>query len=184
MTNPYESHKPPVGSGGLYLKLEDGQTVTLRLASEPYIFQSEYQGKWSTRYVWVIYNFDEAIAQTLQLSPTTYKQIATLATDPEYGDPTNYNIKLKRNGTGMDTTYAVTASRQNTELTAEEREKVDKIVINDVKGFEHALPLSQVVDGNNAPKPGGITVRPAGKQNDVVLTDLPDDDINLDDIPF
>lgn len=186
MTNPYQGHKPPEGSGGLYLKLKDGQTVTLRLASEPYIFQSEYKGQWSTRYVWVVFNHDEDVAQTLQLSPTTYKQIAALANDSEYGDPTGYNIKLTRNGTDKETTYNVTASRQNTDLTINQKAKVDKIVLNDVKGFEHALPLSQVSDGNNAPKPESTPMSATGSgSKDVVLEDLDDNNpINLDDIPF
>jgi hypothetical protein len=183
MSNSYQSHKPPVASGGLYLKLEDGQTVVLRLATEPYIFQNEYLGKWSTRYAWVVYNQDEEVAQVLQLSPTTYRAIAAYALDAEYGDPTQYNLKLTRNGTGTDTTYTVVASPKKEPLTADQKAKVDKIELTEVKGLEHAVPISEITDGNNAPKPEGGSA-PVSQPKDALPTAKEVDDINLEDIPF
>lgn len=189
--NPYANHKVPTANGGLYLKLEDGQTVSLRLATEPYIYQSVFTQadgatKFSTRYAWVIFNHDENAAQVLQLSATTFKTIQGYANDEDYGDPTTYNLKITRNGTGTDTTYAIIASPKKTVLTPEQKLEVNKITLTNVKGLEHALPLSQVQDGNNAPKPA-LSVPTPATVDDGRFDNIKDSDngtIDLDSIPF
>lgn len=189
-TNPYATHKPPAAGGGLYLKLEDGQTVNLRIYSEAYVFQSKFvrgdEVKWSTRYAWIVYNNEESRAQILQLSPTTFKQIAAYATDPDYGDPTDYNIKLTREGVGTDTTYSVIASPKPSPLTTEMGTACRKVDITALTGLEHAIPISQLLDGSDAPKGADDDVAiPTPKQKDVVIKDLDDKEpVNLDEIPF
>jgi hypothetical protein len=64
----YDTHKPSSGSG-FNLKLEDGETVTIRIASEPVIYQAESQeGNLSTRYGWIIWNQTAQIPQILEQS--------------------------------------------------------------------------------------------------------------------
>lgn len=53
-----------------------------------------------------------------------FQQIFNLATDPEYGNPQMYDIKVKREGEGMDTTYNVIPSPKKKELTDEEQAMV------------------------------------------------------------
>jgi hypothetical protein len=128
----YSTHKPSVGEGGgLYLKLEDGQTVKLRIASEPVIFESE--SEWggekslSTRYGWLVWNQDTKQPQILQQSARFFKQIAALAQDEEWGDPKEYDIKITRQGTGTETTYNVTPSSNRASLASEVKQQLDKI---------------------------------------------------------
>lgn len=49
-----------------------------------------------------------------------FRQIKDYAMDPEYGDPSKYDIKIKKEGTGRETKYTIVASPKKTELTAEE----------------------------------------------------------------
>lgn len=188
--NPYATHKPPEG-GGLYLKLKDGQQVSLRIASEAYVYQNKFQRgeevQWSTRYAWVVYNNDEKKAQILQLSPRDFKKIAAYATDDEYGDPTEYNIRLAREGEGTNTIYTVIASPKRSPFTTEMGTATRKIDILSIPGLEHAIPISQLEDGSEAPK-GAVDLSgpvSAGASKDVVIEDLEDDEpVNLDGIPF
>jgi len=124
MSDIYKTHVPQSGGGGLYLKITDGQTVKLRIVSEPAIFESESQPdeqghtRISTRYGWLVWNQDEQTPQILQQSATFFKQLAGLAQDDEYGDPTGYDIKVKRDGNGLDTTYMITPSANRDPLGA------------------------------------------------------------------
>src|SRR6266513_1508035 len=126
MKNVYTEYKIPTQSGGL-LKIDDGQTVRLRIVSEPAIYQSEYQGKLSTRYAWVVWNLDEQAAQILQQGVIFYRKIANLAQDEDWGDPTTYGIKVKREGIGTDTLYHPTPATAKNGLTTEQKEEIDDI---------------------------------------------------------
>ena len=53
-----------------------------------------------------------------------FKQIKELAMDTDYGDPTLYDIKIKKEGQGRETKYSVLASPNKSQLTAEEKELV------------------------------------------------------------
>src|SRR5687768_13396516 len=101
----YQQHQPKAEGGNLFLKLEDGETRRLRIASEPVIFESEYLDKLSTRYAWLVWDTEKGTPHVFQQSATFYRSIANLASDEDYGDPQNYDIKVTRQGTGTDTTY-------------------------------------------------------------------------------
>lgn len=189
--SPYAKHKPPVSSNSLYFKLEDGEEAVIRLATEPYVYMSEFKrpegSSWSTRYAWVVHNPKEDTAQILQLSATTYKMIAAYALDEDYGDPRQYNIKLIRSGTGTDTTYTIIAGPKKEPITTAAQALVDKLDIT--AHIKHAIPLSQVEDAKDAPYPEGVhnlyDEEQRAKSKDVVLEDLDDDKpVNLDEIPF
>jgi len=191
MSNIYATHQPP-SEGGLFLKFEDKVPVKLRIVSEPYIFQNKYENKstgettWNTRYAWAIYNHDNGSGQILQLPPTAYRQIAAIAADPEWGDPTSYNIKITREGTGKDTKYSVVGSPQKTELTEEQKEEAGKVDVQ--KAISNAIPLTQFTSTDSLPKPAPtvsdvLDAIPGSK----VVDEPPrkdEDAPNLDDIPF
>lgn len=192
MNNPYKTYVPPAGEGGLYLRLEDGKEVIIRIASEPYTLMDSYTDKitgettYSNKYAWVIYNFNDKMAQVMKLPVTAYRQIATIAADDEWGNPTEYSMKIKRTGKALDTKYEIVPSPNKTPLTVEQKAEVDKITLLEVKGFEHSIPLSQVVEGEGIPKP---TVKDAVDIMGGTVIDEPprkDEDapISLDEIPF
>lgn len=119
MSNVYKDYEPPV-SEGLYHKFETGKTYTFRIASDPVCYISSYEagGKTTDRmlYSWLVWNVTEEIAQVLKLPVTAYKQIAKYGADDEYGDPSNYNIRITRTGEGLKTIYEVIASPNKTDL--------------------------------------------------------------------
>lgn len=132
----YSTHKPAAGEGGgLYLKIADGETVRLRIASEPAIYESENErdGKivLTTRYGWKVFNQDAKAAQILQQSATFFKSIAALAQDEEWGDPQEYDIKVSRKGTELETKYTIVPSTNRDPLDSEAREAVEAINLID-----------------------------------------------------
>jgi hypothetical protein len=187
MSNIYATHKPEQGSGGLYLKFTDGQTVKVRIASEPAIFQSESQPnengetRISTRYGWLVWNQDEQTAQIIQQSATFFKNLAVLAQDEEYGDPTGYDIKIKRVGQGLETTYTITPSANREPLGASAKKELAAIdLIEKLKASPYAQHVMWLAEAENPKK----AADPEEKKKDTVIENIGDEPINLDDIPF
>lgn len=184
MSNIYKTYVPPSQSGG-FLKIEDGKTVVLRIASEPVIFNSEYQGKTSTRYAWVVYNQDEGSAQVFAQSATFFKNLAVFANDDEYGDPTEYNIKVTRNGTETNTTYTIVASPKKSPLTKEQKAAVESIdIIKAIQagpGVSNVFWLNDFANGNS--KSAELPVTQVKETFDIPDGDI-DEPIDLTEIPF
>lgn len=132
MSNPYESYTPPATSGS-FLKLEDGKSATVRIAGEPVVFESVYKDKETSKetvrmqYAWKAYNFDEKEIAILNFGVSVYKQIAALAIDADWGDPSEYNITIKREGTGLNTKYTVTPKPNKDPLTEDIAESLKEI---------------------------------------------------------
>lgn len=180
MSDVYKNYKAPEGSGGLYLKFEDGKPVKLRLMTEPYLFTSQFKegDPITTRYAWVIWNHDENKAQVLQLPITGFRQVQDLAANDEWGDPQGYNITIKRTGSGLETKYAVMpglkASVGNEMIAAAK-------AINIQEKIENAIPLAQIVGGAEVPKPAA----PASETDSVpVEARSPEGEVDIDSIPF
>lgn len=180
----YDDYKLPTQSGGL-LKIDDGQTVRLRIVSEPAVYQNEYRGNLATRYAWVIWNVDEEAAQVFQQSATFYRKIANLAQDEDWGDPQTYGIKVKREGTDTDTVYHVTPAAAKNELTAEQKEEIGKIdllaVLERLPSTSHVAWLADVLDQSGNVKKSQI----AGTK-EVTSAQYEEDDkpVDLSEIPF
>lgn len=190
MSNVYKEYVPPASDGGLYHKFEDSVTYTMRIASEPVVFQTEFtapngESNLSTKYGWVVYNVNEKAAQVMQLPVTAYRQIAALASDDEYGDPKQYNLKITRTGKGIETKYAVIGSPRRTklsELDDDAEAKVAKVDLIDAitsgKGVSHVNWLKDALNDTKAPLGPKATLSPD--------TYVPDDEspIDLGSIPF
>lgn len=173
----------PENSGGIYLKLKDGDSVRMRIIGEPVVFDSVFSkegepDKVSTRYAWPVYNHDEEKVQVFQGSATVFSAIAALAKDEDWGDPEKYDIKVSREGSGAsDTRYSVSPSPKSKDLP-EEMEELD--VIEKIA----ASPNNQRVDLlSNVVKAGKREEKPE-EQKDVVIDDVDEGPVNLDDIPF
>lgn len=172
MSDVYGKYTPPTG-GGMFVTIKDGENVKLRLVSEPYIFQEEFQQteKFSTKYAWVVYNYDDKKGQIFKQGVKVYKAIAALAVDEDWGDPTNYDIRVSREGSDKQTAYHITPLKKSN-LDAKILEETGKVDLKKV--ISNAIPLSQVLDG---------AAVPTQEKNDVVPTEV-DDEVNLADIPF
>lgn len=183
MDNVYKNYTPPSTGGGLFLKMQDDKTVTLRLVSPPYVFNNSYEdqktGKVtvSTKYAWAVYNVDEDRGQILQLPVSGYTEIAKYAMDDEYGDPSEYNVritrKLESNGFRR---YDIIASPKKAPLTKEQLEKVESVDIP--KAIENAVLLGDVVTGKA--KVEASNVDDSFEPTDEEI----EQPVNLADIPF
>lgn len=189
----YTDYKLPNNSGG-YLKIEDGNTVKLRIVSEPVIFESDFKGNLSTRYAWIIWNMDEEIAQVWVGSVTFYRSIANLAGDEDWGDPKIYAIKIKREGTGTDTKYHVTpvALSDTHKLTEDQRTDIAKVdLIKAIKASpsaQHVAWLSDVVEQMQNAKAAstisGVQMAVTASDDFEETNEDSKDPIDLNEIPF
>lgn len=199
----YSTHKPSAGGegGGLYLKIQDGETVKLRIVSEPAIFESESQPdehgntRISTRYGWLVYNQDLKQPQILQQSARFFNSVAALAQDDEWGDPTGYDIKVTRQGTGLDTTYNVMPSANREPLSKEAIAALKAIdLIEKLSASPFAQRVAWLVDfdknghtlSERSSNPVQAAKKPAAAKSvdEVTLEDVEGQPVDLDDIPF
>lgn len=130
----YKTYKPHEG-GGLFLKINDGDSVKLRIFSEPAIYTATYEDKDPvTRYAWIIWNRDEGKAQILAGGKSIFNQIADLVDD--WGEPTEFDVNIKRTGTMLETRYSVNPLPKSDNLTEKEMDECAKIeLLKAVKGY-------------------------------------------------
>jgi hypothetical protein len=146
MPSVYQTHKPAGGGDSLFLKLKDGESVKIRIASEPAVYTPEFDGNVSTRYAWVVFNRNEKKAQVFSQGVSVFRQLADLV--EEWGEPTSFDLTIKRTGEMLETRYSVTPAPKSVDLTAEEQAECEKIdLLAAVKGswlsdFEEGAPMS------------------------------------------
>lgn len=137
MPSIYQTYKPAGGSDGLFLRLADGDSVKLRIASEPAIYSQEFTNDGevtvSTKFAWVVWNRNEKKAQVFSQGKSVYNQLADLV--DEWGEPTEFDCTVKRTGQMLETRYSVTPAPKSVDLTKEEQAECDKIdLLGAVKG--------------------------------------------------
>lgn len=127
----FESPQAP----GQYVKLKDWESIKLRILSDPIFFwefwsedkhpiripfeqdmilqtPKEAQKDKPWKFVWamIVYNYNLSKVQIWSPSQSTFKNaLETWAKDPDFGDPKNYDLKISRKGTMMDTEYSINA---------------------------------------------------------------------------
>jgi len=122
----YASHEG--ATGNLFLKFEVDKSRKVRIASEPYIFDNRFEDKTtgevthSDKYAWLVLDRDNnSTPAILQLPSGAYALIRELTLNPEYGNPANYDITVTKKSTNGKINYLVTASRTNSDITADEK---------------------------------------------------------------
>lgn len=186
MSNIYQTYTPPSDGGG-FLKIEPGETVILRIAGEPVIFNNDYQGKTSTRYAWVVYNLNNKSAQIFAQSATFFRQLAAYAKDEDYGDPKNYNIKVTREGSGTETKYTIVPSPKKYALDADQLADVEQVdiikAISAGTGVSNVFWLEDFANGksNSAPAPSPV---PETVKDTFEIDADSDEPIDLSEVPF
>lgn len=171
----YAANKPQGGGNGLFLKLEDGDNVRMRILDVPVVYDTTFEDpkthikKTSVKYAWLVYNHDEEKVQILQGGATIYNSLNDLIQDDDWGDPKNYDIKVSRTGKGMnDTKYSVSPSPKSKDLPAE-METVDVVAMTNSSDFN-----------SNVHKLGESPVH-----KEVVLEDIDENaPLDLGSIPF
>ena len=130
-----------------YLKLQNGEN-RMRIVSAPSQLEIHWEealdgskkkiiclgpkcpickkgGKLQTKYQMKVIDRADNTVKVLECGKQIVKAIKGYAVDPDYGDPTTYDIKIKKEGTGRDTRYTVVAVPNKTPLTEEEKEMVE-----------------------------------------------------------
>lgn len=145
------------GDASIYLKLQDGQN-RIRPVSSPIPVWTEFDraNKKATKWLdeqtaknhpdakqrfamWCLDRADGKIKMA-EFGISIMKQIQTLALDPDYtvdGDIFPYDVKINREGSGLETEYTVTPSPASP-LTAEEQAKI--VDLEDVRAFFSKQP--------------------------------------------
>lgn len=181
--------KVPSGSGDI-LKLESGKQYRVRIVGEPYVYQSEFDGKLSTRYAMTIWNQETKEAQILMLPAGTFREILGYATNEEdWGDPEMYDFVIKKTGSGLETRYTIQPSPKKEALSDEDKALVTAIDLGEVLKRLPSVNLvfkASEMGEDSFPKVSKKEAHPSKtiKAEDVVIEDISDEAIDLSDIPF
>lgn len=180
------SKYPTLGSGGgLFLKLQDGDTVKVRIFSDPVYFDSEFKDNLSARIAWVVWNHDEQKAQIWATNGATYNSVKDLVMDEEYGDVTKYDIKITRTGTVQQTRYSVRPGVKKYPLLGAQIDACNAIdpieVISRSETAQHVMYLEEHRE-EKAEKVIQVDEEP--ETPDEVDENVPEEEISLDNIPF
>ena len=174
----WSNYKKIKTSGGDIFKPESDKPYKIRVIGEPWIYSSEYKGSLSTRFALTIYNQTDKCAQILMLSKTAFGSLFDLKEDPEWGDPSAYDVTMKKTGEDKETRYSFIPSPK-TPLDKDKIAEVEAIVLDEVlsrlPSVQNAFPISQFNQED---------VVPSKAKADVVVEDIGDEPINLDEIPY
>lgn len=121
-----QGYEAPSSSGG-YMKFKDGEN-RFRILSRPIIGWEDWKDKKPLRFrldkkpaapidpkkaikhfwAFVVWNVTEERIQILEITQVTIQSaIQNLTKDEDWGNPFEYDIKVKRSGSGMETEYTV-----------------------------------------------------------------------------
>jgi len=154
---------------GKYFKLKDGEEARIRIcsdSSEALIYEKEFErdGKFdlSTRFAYVVWNYDAGLAQVWsEVSGATYDKIKKLIMNKDYGDITQYDVTVSREGEQLQTKYDIIAARENTELPGTALAAVAKIElkaeVEKGKGVQHVMSIREFHE-MNVKQPKGAEV--------------------------
>lgn len=183
--------------------LSDGQWMSLMRNPE-----------WRVQEQFVILCIDRADgnAKIMRIAPSAYEKIQNLVNNPEWGDPTSYDITVTRTESPGKAYWDIAPSPNKTILTTAERALIDKLDL--AKLLPSALPANvpqpDDIDENTVPEPlpweHPVPIRATaplappptepetppyvdpgpqpGQVDDTIVEDIGDEPINLDDIPF
>ena len=133
---------------------------------------------------WVIDQSDRSL-KILEIGHTIFKQIGELSQDPDYAFDSipDYNVKIKRIGEGRNTEYQVIPSPKRSELSSEEKDRIDKV-----------KPISEIIEKMKEKEISNPTNVPQIEQKDDIpvineseetaSSFMGQEDINVEDIPF
>ncbi len=151
--NAYANYKTESTGSGLFFKFEDGKTTKFRIISdEPVVFNTEFKAdgeepKISTKYAWVVYNRTEDKVQILQLPKTGFGMVQDLAVSEDWGDPTGYDLAIKREGKGLETRYSISPTPKSEEVPKEKLDEAREIDLKEkMKASEYNMNVMTLTE--------------------------------------
>lgn len=169
---------------GLFVSFDDGDEFKLRvLTTDPVVTNKEFidpvtgETNLSTKFAFIVYNFSLEKAQILNAGATITREIQRLHQDEDYGaNIKQIDIKIAATGSKLTRKYSVNALPKAEVLTNEQIKECQ------------AINLEEKVDGQRMSfyKPADYQATDTNKptEGDIVIEDIPDEPINLNDIPF
>lgn len=133
--------KKDFGLGSGFFSIKDGESKKVRLISEAIPFQSpnKFSDDGGLRTQFLVYLIDrqDGVIKPYSMPVSVMNQIVDLQLSEDYGfeDEIPYDVTIIRKKEGAKTSYSVQAARQNTLLTAEEKEEIKKL-----------KPLKQIIE--------------------------------------
>lgn len=123
-----------------------------------------------SRYQVLVIDRVDGEVKVMEGGPRVFGAIRDYAMDPDYGDPKNYDLKIKKEGTGRETKYTVMASPKQTPLTAQEAEAVNAATslldLNKPKTIDEILTMGlEVLAGSVSDLDDDFGAAPTGNSN-------------------
>lgn len=87
---------------------------------------------------------DDPQPKVLETGAAVIRQISNYANDPDYGDPTGYDLKIQKEGLGRETRYSVTASPKKKPLSDREKMLIDQLP--DIQDINKELTKEQILN--------------------------------------
>lgn len=147
MTSDWSRFKDIKGNSSSIFKPENGVPYKVRVIGEPWVYTSDYNGQISTRFAVAVYNQTQGEAQLLMLPKTAFGTLFDLKENEEWGDPDQYDVTVKRTGSGTDTEWSIQPSPK-TPLADNKREEVEAIMIGEVlerlPSVQQSFPISEL----------------------------------------
>jgi hypothetical protein len=158
-----EMTKSEGGSGGIFFKPDDGETVVLIPRGATYMFYSEYDSKkasdkWfagaSKRYRInvVLKENDRLVAKIWEFGVLVNNTWAELQEDTEKKDIEGIAFKVTRRGLGKDTTYVIRELKEKEQPSPEKLKEIMAVPLHVLEHKDVAAPPPQVK--NHAPSSG------------------------------
>lgn len=180
------------GGSGLFLKFEAGKPVTLRvLTVDPMVQQEKYEDEktgeitLTTKFYFIVYNFTDEKAQILGATPTIARKIGELHVDPEFGSNIRQiDLRISPTGEKLTRRYDIQVLPKARELTNEQIKEAQAINLDEkIKDGERMSFYEP--DKKSGYDEAKEAREKLGEQTpDEVVTDIGDEPIDLNDIPF
>lgn len=161
-----------------YLRIAEGEEVTLRLASAPIHFTEMFKDKKTgeeeenERFAWVVIVRSTGDIKAFKSGVLIYKAVKELAMNKSWGDPKRYDITIKNTGEPGSRYYIVTPLPDKSDITDGEKEAITKADLNLEKLFKTTDKGTSTFGGKEDSKKEKTKESKEGNE------------INLDDIPF
>lgn len=136
-----------------------------------------------SRYQVLVIDRTDGKVKILEGGPRIFSAIKDYAMDPDYGDPTKYDLKIKKEGSGRETKYTVLAAPTKSDLKPEEIELVNNsktlTEINKPKSIDEILSMGlEILAGSVSDLDDDDWGSPAGSSSDTNDLGISDDDWN------
>ncbi len=176
------------GGSGLWLKFQTDEAVKMRVLTTDPIISLDNFG--NTRFSFVIYNHEEGRAQIMSATQTVGKTLADVHKDADFGSNIQkVDIKITPVGAGKERRYDVKVLQSAVDLKPEQIKEASQInLIEEVKkgakSFCFRMSEFDKAKFDSAKKEADEEQEPVQEDSAPTASEVDDEEINLDDIPF